>query len=271
MPSPLRREAVVGKQVLSWRETGDGPPVVLIHGIGGSSESWGFLIEDLARRYRVLAWDAPGYGASELLDGTATADAYAGRLAALLRQEGIAAAHLMAHSIGAPIATALCRAGGVTVTTLTLIHPVAGFGGMAPEQRDALRAARLADIEGITMEAFGKVRAPQIMGRAARPPIIDEAARIIATIPEAGYRAMVEVMASSDLFAALPDLQMPALVIAGEDDAVAPPDACRKVADALADAACETRPGIGHYLPLEDPASLLASLDRFLDGHGRAG
>lgn len=267
MPDPEPRETKINQRTLSWREQGDGPPVVLIHGIGGSSESWGGIFDDLSQRYRVLAWDAPGYGVSDLLDGSATAETYADGLAALLRERDVTEAHMVAHSIGAPIAGALCASAALTVQSLTLLHPVTGFGGMAPPRRAELRAARLADIEGMTMAAFGKVRAPRIMGRAANQIAVDEAARIIGTIPEAAYRAMVDVMAAADLMAYLPRLRVPVLVIAGEDDAIAPPAACQEIADATGDASCETRPGTGHYLPLEDPGFLLARLTRFWSAH----
>lgn len=268
MSLPELEIARIGGHTLSWRERGEGPALVLIHGIGGSSESWAPLFAHFAGRLRVIAWDAPGYGASDLLpEGACTATGYARCLAALLEARGIGTAHIVAHSIGAPVAAALARERPGLVASLALVHPVTGFGGLPAEKRQELRAARLADIEGMTMAAFGKVRAPAILGGRADAAVAEEVARIIATIPEAGYRAMVEVMASSDLAADLPALAMPALVLAGADDGVAPPASVGAIADALPDAGYEAFPGIGHYMPLEDPQTLASRLERFLARH----
>jgi len=51
---------------ISYREAGAGPALVLLHGIGSSSASWLFQLESLAG-YRLIAWDAPGYGGSAFL------------------------------------------------------------------------------------------------------------------------------------------------------------------------------------------------------------
>lgn len=271
MSLPAPRTAKIKGGTLAWREQGDGAALVLIHGIGGSSESWAPLFDRFTRSYRVIAWDAPGYGGSALpARGEATAEGYAARLAALLDMRGVMAAHVIGHSIGAPIAAALWQQRSSVVASLALIHPVTGFGGLPAERREELRAARLADIEGLSMAAFGEARAPMILGSKAGEDVAAEVARIIATIPEAGYRAMVEVMAAADLAAVLPSVKPPVLVIAGEDDKVAPPGSVRAIADALPDAEYAEFPGIGHYMPLEDRAAFAARLERFLARHDGA-
>jgi pimeloyl-ACP methyl ester carboxylesterase len=267
MPLPPHRSAVIDGATVTWRERGNGPPMVLIHGIGGSSDSWRPAFDALAPAWHVIAWDAPGYGGSSLDATTFTAQAYADRLLSLLHHLDAAPHHIVAHSIGSPIAASLYRLLPPDfVKTMTLVHPVPGFGGMGAEQRDALRAARLADIDGMAMPDFGTLRAPQIVGPNTDAAIIDEAAAIIGRIPEAGYRAMVEVMSSADLVADLPSLSVPTLVIAGTADAIAPPDACRAIATALPSGTYEEYDGVGHYAPLERPDAFLSSVRR-LTGH----
>jgi pimeloyl-ACP methyl ester carboxylesterase len=275
MPPPVQRSAVIGDRVLTWRErgSGDGAALVLIHGIGGSSESWLPVLDGISSGRRAIAWDAPGYGGSGLVAGTvpSTAASYADLLARLLRKEGVRTAYIVAHSIASPIAAELCLSGTVAVAGLVLVHPLAGFGALDAARRESLRSARLADIAGMTMAEFARVRAPQILGSAATPAVADEVARIIATIPEAGYRAMVEVMASADIAPALPRIEAPALVLAGEDDRIAPPQSCRAMADALPRARFASFAGIGHYLPLENPCLFLTVLENFLLENGPPG
>ena len=75
---------------------------------------------------------------------------------------------------------------------------------------------------------------------------------------------MVEVISSGDLFANLPKLRVPSLVVAGRDDGIATEDGCRAIADALSDAEFLALDGIGHYLPLENPPLFQRTLDAFL-------
>ena len=49
---------------ISYREAGSGTPLVILHGLGGRSESWAPQYDGLADRWRVIGWDAPGYGGS---------------------------------------------------------------------------------------------------------------------------------------------------------------------------------------------------------------
>jgi 3-oxoadipate enol-lactonase len=272
MAAPAVQTASIEGKTLAWREQGEGAALVLIHGIGGSSESWTPMFDRFAGSFRVIAWDAPGYGGSAVLDDAdCTAETYAARLAALLDARGVTAAHVVGHSIGSPVAAALWQARPALVSSLTLVHPVSGFGALPADKRAELRAARLADIDGHTMQTFGAIRAPQIVGTRAGDETKAEVARIIGTIPEAGYRAMVEVMARANLVAVLPGLDAPALVIAGEDDPVAPPESCRAIAAALPDAAFESYAGIGHYMPLEDAPVFGALLADFLSRRGSVG
>ncbi|MFX8668663.1 alpha/beta fold hydrolase, partial [Acinetobacter baumannii] len=58
----------IGDKLTGYREAGQGEALVLLHGIGGCADSWKHQFETLSRSYRVIAWDAPGYGSSASLD-----------------------------------------------------------------------------------------------------------------------------------------------------------------------------------------------------------
>lgn len=268
MTLPPIRSATINGRTLCWREQGSGAALVLIHGIGGNSVSWEPQFEDFARKYRVIAWDAPGYGGSAPLpkDAPEAVD-YAKALGALLDMQRVMAAHIVGQSIGAVIAAALARAIPATAQSLTLLHPLLGFGGMAPAERAAARAGRLAPFESQDMASFAEQRAAAILGPGHSPELLAQVKRIMSAVTIPAYRQLVEVMASADMMAWSPSLRLPTLVIAGGADKVAPPASCRALADAIPGAAYECHDGIGHYLQLEDPKSLRASLDRFLAAH----
>ena len=65
MFTPESRRTEIDGQTLAWREAGQGPALVFIHGMGGNSRNWETQYAQFADRYRVIGWDAPGYGASD--------------------------------------------------------------------------------------------------------------------------------------------------------------------------------------------------------------
>ena len=97
----LQRTQISG-QTLSWREEGEGETLLLLHGIGGSSQSWEGQLSYLANQYRVIAWDMPGYGGSDPLTvNKPTSDDYVDCLEALLDFLGVKKVHLLGQSIAA--------------------------------------------------------------------------------------------------------------------------------------------------------------------------
>jgi len=120
--------ADVGGRKISYAGAGtDGDVILLVHGYGGDRNSWLFLQEPLAAKYRVYALDLPGHGTSskDVGDGSigVLADAVTGVLDAL----GADRAHLVGHSMGGAVALAVAAAAPVRIASLTLIAP-AGFG-----------------------------------------------------------------------------------------------------------------------------------------------
>lgn len=96
---------------LEWRGArlryvvaGDGPPLMLVHGLGGTIENWRGLAPALARRHRVLVPDLPGHGRSDPLPETPDLDALAEAMLALVAHEEAAPAAWIGHSLGGLVA-----------------------------------------------------------------------------------------------------------------------------------------------------------------------
>ncbi|MEV0319500.1 acetoin dehydrogenase dihydrolipoyllysine-residue acetyltransferase subunit [Streptomyces sp. NPDC050658] len=126
--SPVSGLASVQGRAIAYTTSGSGPEeIVLVHGYGGDKNSWLFVQEPLAARHTVYALDLPGHGESgkDVGDGSlgALADVVMGFLEAL----GIERAHLVGHSLGGAVATAVAARVPERVRSLTLISP-AGYG-----------------------------------------------------------------------------------------------------------------------------------------------
>ena len=129
---PEVETADVGGRKISYAGAGqDGEVILLVHGYGGDRNSWLFLQEPLAAKYRVYALDLPGHGTSakDVGDGTlgVLADAVTGVLDAVLISGGADRAHLVGHSLGGAVALAVAAGDPGRIASLTLIAP-AGFG-----------------------------------------------------------------------------------------------------------------------------------------------
>lgn len=242
---------------IGWRERpGDGPVAVLLHGIGSRAGGWERLGAHLPG-WRLIAWEAPGYGPSAPLaaDWPVAAD-YAAALADLTRD--LPRFHLVGHSLGTLIGAAFAADHPGRVVTLTLAACAQG-GGIAPGA--ALPAAHQARIDGLLAEgaeAFAAMRAPRLIhAPEANPDLVAEAICTMASVTMPGYAQAVRMLASGDLKADCARIQTQTAVIVGAGDVVTPP------AQSAAAHAAVPRPGrlmtipaCGHAIPLQAPAEL---------------
>lgn len=262
--SPLQTAEIAGAK-LAWREAGSGPALVLVHGIGGYSASWRPQLAALADTYRVIAWDAPGYGGSMPLPSTAPhADDYAASLLALLDHLQIGTAHLVGHSLGAVFTAALCRLRPGLAQRVVFLHPVTGMGMLPAEQRETVRLGRINDLKSLGGRGFAENRGRAILGSLGAPEALAEAIEVMAAVPDAGYLAAWEAMCAADIFPDLKHVRGPALVVCGSVDPVSPPAAGEKIVSAMPDAQLEVVDKLGHYGSLEVPELVNKRLREFL-------
>jgi pimeloyl-ACP methyl ester carboxylesterase len=100
---------------------GEGPPLVVVHGLGGAAVNFTLLAPLLARRHRVLIPDLPGHGKTEPLKRADDLTAYSDHVAALAEREGMFPAPLIGYSMGGVIALRLAVSRPKSVTALALV------------------------------------------------------------------------------------------------------------------------------------------------------
>jgi pyruvate dehydrogenase E2 component (dihydrolipoamide acetyltransferase) len=120
----------VDGRAISYATMGEGEEVVvLVHGYGGDKNSWLFVQEPLSRTRTVHAIDLPGHGASGKDVGDGSLDTLAATVLSFLDAVGAERAHLVGHSLGGAVVTAVAAAAPDRVSALTLVSP-AGFGAV---------------------------------------------------------------------------------------------------------------------------------------------
>src|SRR5438552_3097868 len=144
--------AKVGARTIAYRTAGQGTPLVLLHGFLCDSRCWRAQLAGLADDFKVVAWDAPGAGASPDPDEPFTITDWAHALADFLDAVGITRTHLLGLSWGGMLAQELFRLHPSRVDRLLLAATYAGWKGSLPQEaveqkrarcyRDAWRHAR---------------------------------------------------------------------------------------------------------------------------------
>lgn len=139
---------------IAYERAGQGPLVMLLHGdVGDGPSVWRHQIDRLASDFTVVAWDAPGAGASSDPLEDFGIDGYAECLAGFLDALGLGPAHIVGLSFGGALALALQRRHLALTKTFVLVSAYAGWrGSLGAEAAEALHAAirssRLVVLEG---------------------------------------------------------------------------------------------------------------------------
>ncbi len=243
-----------------------GSAVVLLHGLGGNAASWQPQLDGLATHHRVLAWEMPGYGRSAPLPEMTFATV-GDALAALLDAHGIDAAHLVGHSLGAMVAQEFALAHPGRVRSLALLAGSGRFGPPGGSWQQRFVAERLAPLDaGRRMTDIADDALPRLFAGPVDPGHRALAHAALAAVPEATYRTALGMLATFDALDRLQALRIPALLIGGDRDPMAPLEGMRRLRDALPGARLEVLEGAGHWLGLECPERLNPLLLDFLAG-----
>ena len=257
---------------LAARTWGGGEPVVLIHGIPGSSGVWTPVAERLAGEFQVIAPDLLGFGASpgEPAPDAVWADAQARALAALLDELGIGHAALVGHDFGGPVALALTALRPDLATRLVLCSTNAFADTPIPLP---IRAVTWPLAGGPAARLLFSTPSLRLMTRqafAGDPPELDEAIwfgdgrqqQAVRTIFATALRELRTRYAPVE--EALRAVRCPALVIWGSGDPFFDTAQGRRTAAALPDGRFELYEDCGHHAPTEHPDRFAADVAAFV-------
>jgi pimeloyl-ACP methyl ester carboxylesterase len=238
---PPETVRVAGDAVVRFRRAqGAGDTVavthVLLHGIGSASASWLVQLQRAAQASRpahhLLAWDAPGYGASTALpmDAPRALD-YATRLwhwlDALKVDQPIT---LVGHSLGALMAASAAVSVPGRVARLVLLAPAPGYGHVSVALRDKKLADRLANLATLGAAGLARARVGAMLSPGADADQLAFIEHVMAQIDPAGYTQAAKMLAGGDLAADLRQVSCPVTFASGDADSITPAQACRDLA-----------------------------------------
>jgi 2-hydroxymuconate-semialdehyde hydrolase len=255
------QRALVSGGEMAYVDEGEGLPVVLLHGFPTSSFLWRQIVPVLAERMWVIAPDLLGYGRSDKpADVALDLRAQAGYVQELLRGLGIERFAAVGHDTGGAVAQLLALEGGVDALGLvdsdafdvSPIEAVRMLQGVTPEQETP---EFVADVLAVAID-LGTAGAldQEVLPAYLEPFQGEEGAR-------AFFRAVraIDGTGLEGLAGDLAALDIPAIVIWGEDDPYVGPEIGERLADLLSRSTLVLLPGCSHFVQ-EDAADTVASL-----------
>ncbi|WP_244818344.1 alpha/beta fold hydrolase [Caballeronia sp. Lep1P3] len=242
---------------------GEGAPVVCIHGLGGSSNNWTPVLPAFEGK-KVIRIDLPGSARSPLSAGKLSIDAYVDTIASVLRELQVTQADIVAHSMGTIVAQHLAVKHPDLVKSLALFGPLvappdAGREGM----RQRAGIARDKGVPGLQEIADAIVKGATSDETKSQRPVTLALVResVMRQSPE-GYAQSCEALAGAQA-AEIERIQVPTLLVTGDQDGVGKPDAVRAMAERIAGAKVVVLDGCGHWTTFEKPAESTAELRSF--------
>jgi pimeloyl-ACP methyl ester carboxylesterase len=260
------RDVIADGVRLRVLEAGQGPVLLLLHGLSASHDIWEHVVDEFAERYRVVAPDLPGHGESAKPDAPYTIDFYAGIVRTLARELDVDEAIVAGSSLGGKIALELACWYPHFVRALVLAAPASEYArGLRPFGR-AIQALSRPAVMRVALDRaleqtfydrtrVGHVTRRRILGERLAAPDFADFARAVA-------RSVGGVLAAEAQ--PLHRVTQPVLAVWGREDRIVPLYRSALLARAIPQARVRVVERCGHIAMLEQPAEFNRHLTEFL-------
>jgi pimeloyl-ACP methyl ester carboxylesterase len=249
------------------RRDGTGDEVVLLlHGVGSSASTWLRLLPLIDERYRVIAPDYRGHGASEAPPVPYVLGDFVADIVRLLDELDLARVHVVGFSIGAIFGEALAIDHPDRVASLVLLNSIGGRtdaeAARALERLDVIRATPPAEGAPASAERWFT---PAF--RAEHPDDVAAEIAIVSSTAHVPYAASYEVLATTDLIDTVDEILAPVLLVTGEHDVGSTPRMSQAVHERIPGSELVVVDGLQHYLHVEAAEGIAGLVNDFLGSH----
>ncbi len=273
------QELTIHDQRMTYRTAGEGPVLLLIHGMAGSATTWKQVMPALSERFTVVAPDLLGHGRSDKPAGDYSLGAFASTLRDLLVALGPEHATMVGQSLGGGVAMQLAYQYPERCERLVLV----GSGGLGREVNPLLRYLSLPGSEAVlrlTCAAPVRGAVEKVAGLASRvglhpAPVVAELWRSYASLADdatrraflRSLRAVIDprgqvVSAANRLHLAA---EIPTLIVWGDADPIIPVEHAHAAHAAIPGSRLEIFEGVGHYPHCEAPERFVEVLTEFIE------
>ncbi|MCS0633725.1 alpha/beta fold hydrolase [Telluria mixta] len=243
---------------------GDGPAIVCVHGLGGTSNTWTPLLPALRGR-RIVRIDLPGSGRSASIAGELSIGSMADAVEAVCRHLDVTAAVFLGHSMGTIVCQHVATRNPSLVTGLALFGPLlcppdAGRPGILA-RADKSATGGIAALQEIADAIVAAATSRET--RETRPAVLALVRESVMRQTPHGYAQSCAALAGAQA-APIDQIKVPTLLVTGDQDGVAPPAAVDAMAGRIEGSRMVVLAGCGHWTPFEKPLECARELDQFL-------
>ncbi|MFC2064630.1 alpha/beta fold hydrolase [Chloroflexota bacterium] len=202
---------------MNYQITGDGDPLVLIHGLGSSGRDWEYQLDVFARKFKVITMDLRGHGNSDKPKGPYSMAMFAQDIAGLLIELQEEPAHVVGLSLGGGIAFQLALDHPDLVKTLTIVNSFPEL--MIRSFKDRLNTwQRFAIVKLLGMKKMGEILSERLFPKEEHGEIRELFVQRWAENDPRAYQASMQAMIGWSVVNRLDSIKCPTLIIAADND-----------------------------------------------------
>ncbi len=259
----MQTVTVAGHRI-AYRERGSGPPIVFLHGGPLDSREFQRQFDGLSDEFRVVAWDAPGFGRSSDPPEHASFADWAHWLAAFMQALDVAPAHVAGLSFGGALALELFRQHPDVVGSLILMSAYAGWGGSLPPDEVQARLELTHRNTELPPEEWVPGLLQTLLPEGSDPELIDELTAMLSDFHPAATRTSLQALADADLTDTLGTIDVPVLMLYGELDVRSPRRVWEPIHRGIGHSELVLIPDVGHMVDMQASERCNAEIRAFV-------
>jgi pimeloyl-ACP methyl ester carboxylesterase len=257
-------EVEVGGHRIAYQKKGEGPTLVLLHGWPLDGREWRRQIDGLSDEFTVVAWDALGSGRSSDPPETFRLPDWADCLAAFIEALELGRPHVAGLSWGGGLALELHRRHPTVLRTLILASAYAGWAGSLPPEVVEQRLQLMLRNSELPPDQWAPALIETLVTKKATADMVDLLSSMITEFHPAATRVAMRAFAEADLRDVLPRIDVPTLLLCGEEDMRAPRHVWEALHSGIRGSKLVLIPGVGHVIDIEAAERFNAEVRAFL-------
>jgi pimeloyl-ACP methyl ester carboxylesterase len=235
-----------------------------LHGWPSDGREWRRQLEGLPDEFTVVAWDAPGAGRSSDPPETFRLPDWADRLAGFIEALGLVPAHVGGLSWGGGLALQLYGRHPEVVRSLILVSAYAGWGGSLPAEEVERRLQLMVRNSQLPPAEWAPALIKTLLTDRATEGMVEDLTSIVSDLHPAATRVALRAFAEADLRDVLPRINVPTLLLYGEEDVRAPRPVWEPLHTRVPGSKLVLVPGVGHMIDIEAAGRFNAEVRGFL-------